>query len=904
MTSAPAPAQVPIPLQEQIRIFNSLPPSQQQALIRELQSQLPPAQRDAILGMLQQGRGSAQQSAPTGDTELPAALEATEPFDFESLIPKFAARDTLVIEFRPRENPTVPLTSDEEQALPEVLTRFENGNPYRLDDAGRLYLAGVPAIELAGLDVDQATTRVRAEPQLRAVDVTLTRLPLEPVGTEALEPFGYDLFDDVPSTFAPATDIPVPVDYVIGPGDTVNVQLFGNQNEQHFLTVTREGVINFPEIGPLIVSGLTFTDLRNTINERVTEQMIGVRASTTLGELRSIRIFVLGDVERPGSYTVSGLATMTNALFASGGVSGIGSLRNISLLRNGDTVTTLDLYELLLRGDTSGDARLQPGDAIFVPPIGPTVAVDGEIRRPAIYEIKNEQSVTDMIALAGGLNSGAYRSAVKLERIVPGRGIAVTDVDISLPAGGDQPVRDGDVLRVQPNLDQLENSVRLAGNAQRAGLYQWRPGMTLSDLLPGPELVKPLSDLNYVLIRRENAPNVDVDVLSADLDGVWQRRAGAVDIALEPRDTVYVFHLDIGRRQFVDPILEELEAQAAPNEAVPIVRVGGQVRAEGEYPLEPGMRVSDLLRAGGGLSAAAYAIDAELTRYMVVDGEYRETELVTVELASVLGGNAETDFVLLPYDYLNIKEVSRWRGQQTVTLRGELVFPGNYPIRQGETLSSVLDRAGGVTQFAFPQGSVFTRVEIRDRERQQLLTLARRVEADLASISLSDPSAGDAVSIGQSLLNQLRNAEVTGRVTIRLDDIIAGRRGTDIVLQDGDDLFVPEIRQEVAVLGEVQYATSHLFNATLTREDYIDRSGGLTRRADRARIYVVRANGEVISEGGGRWFRRAGDTDIRPGDTIVAPIEVDRVRPLALWGSVTQIIYNLAIAAAAVNSFN
>ena len=276
---------------------------------------------------------------------------------------------------------------------------------------------------------------------------------------------------------------------------------------------------------------------------------------------------------------------------------------------------------------------------------------------------------------------------------------------------------------------------------------------------------------------------------------------------------------------------------------------------------------------------------------------------MTVDLGSVLRGNGETDFVLLPYDYLNIKEVSRWRGQQTVTLSGELVFPGSYPIRQGETLSSVLNRAGGVTQFAFPQGSVFTRVEIRERERAQLLTLARRVEADLASISLSDPSAGDAVSIGQSLLNQLRNAEVTGRVTIRLDDIIAGRRGADLILQDGDELLVPEIRQEIAVLGEVQYATSHLFNATLTREDYIDRSGGLTRRADRARIYVVRANGEVVSEGGGRWFRRAGDTDIRPGDTIVAPIEVDRVRPLALWSSVTQIIYNLAIAAAAVNSF-
>jgi protein involved in polysaccharide export with SLBB domain len=357
-------------------------------------------------------------------------------------------------------------------------------------------LPGVPPIELAGLDVDEATIRVRAERQLRPFDLIITRLPLEPIGTDALEPFGYDLFgDEVRSTFAPATDIPVPVDYVIGPGDTINVQLFGNTNAEYFLTVNRDGTITFPEIGPVNVSGLLFTDLRNAINERVSEQMIGVRASTTLGELRSIRVFVLGDVARPRSYTVSGLATMTNALFASGGVEEIGSLRRIALLRDGETVTTLDLYDLLLRGDTRDDARLQPGDVIFVPPIGATIAVDGEVRRPAIYEIRGEQSVSDLIALAGGLNATANRNDVKLERVVPGRGIAVTDIDLAA-AGAREPVRDGDVLRVLPNLDQLESSVRLAGNVQRPGLYQWSEGMVLSDLLPNPELVKPLADLN------------------------------------------------------------------------------------------------------------------------------------------------------------------------------------------------------------------------------------------------------------------------------------------------------------------------------------------------------------------------------------------------------------------------
>jgi protein involved in polysaccharide export with SLBB domain len=452
-------------------------------------------------------------------------------------------------------------------------------------------------------------------------------------------------------------------------------------------------------------------------------------------------------------------------------------------------------------------------------------------------------------------------------------------------------------------LDQLENAVRLVGNVQRPGLYQWRVGMRVSDLLPSPELVKLRSDLNYVLIRREIAANVEVDALSVDLQAVWQRRAGAVDLDLQPRDTVYVFHLETGRQQYVAPLIEELEAQAGPNEALPLVRVGGQVRARGEYPLEPGMRISDLLRAGGGLSDAAYSIEAELTRYAVVDGEYRETELMDVDLAAILAGNTAADFALAPYDYLNIKEVSRWRGQEAVTLRGEVVFPGRYPIRQGETLSSVLARAGGLTEFAFAQGSVFTREELKERERAQLDTLAQRVEADLASISLSDESSRDAITTGQSLINQLRTAEATGRLVIRLDDLVAGRGASDVILQDGDELLVPEFRQEVTVLGEVQYATSHAFEAGLARDDYIDKSGGLTRRADKQRVYVVRANGEVIADSGRRWFRGGSGTEILPGDTIVAPLEVDRVRPLSLWGAVTQIAYNLAIAAAAVNSF-
>jgi polysaccharide export outer membrane protein len=897
-------AQVPIPMQEQVELFNSLPPAQQQALIREMQRSLPPAQRQAVIQMLQQqngGLGLEQPQMEDGavDAEgFPIAPEGLVGLGFgEEEVPRLSARSTLVIEFVLRPDGTAGLEPNAQQRVVDFRERLARGNPYRLDNAGILYLPGVPAIELAGLDVDQATVRIRTEPLLSPFDVTLTFLPLEP----GLLPFGYDLFRQPQRRFdTNLFDVPVPANYVIGPGDTLNVQLFGNENMEYFLPVSREGTINFPQIGPINVSGLSFDDVRTLISDRVTQQMIGVRASITLGELRSLQVFVLGDVARPGSYTVTALAAISNALFSAGGIREIGSLRNIALRRGGETVTTLDLYEFLLRGDTRSDLRLEPGDAIFVPPIGPTVAIHGEVRRPAIYEVKNEQTVAEVLALAGGLNPNANRARIKLERVVPNRGTTAQDIDLATNEGRTV-VLDGDVLRVQPNLEQLENSVRLAGNVYQPGPSQWFEGMRLRDLLPSPELVKRMTDLNYVLIRREIAPNVDIEVISADLERAWREPASAANVPLRPRDTVYVFNVAEGRQDVVTLLVEELEAQVPPNTPVPIVRVGGQVRAEGEYPLEPGMRVSDLLRAGGGLSESAYATDAELTRYEIVNGEYRETELLVVNLAGMLRGDQTTDVTLRPYDFLSIKEVSRWRGEEAVTLRGEVVFPGTYPIRRGEKLTSVLERAGGLTDLAFAEGSVFTREELRERERNQIEVMAARIERDLAALSVTDPNSAGALSTGQSLVSQLRAAVPTGRWAIRLDEIVAGRAEADIVLKGGDVLMVPDQRQEVTVLGEVQYSTSHVFDRGLGRDDYIDRSGGLSQRADKKRIYVVRANGEVVADAGGGWFQRDAGGEIRPGDSIVVPLDVDQ--RLARWGTITQMIYNLSLGAAAIASF-
>jgi protein involved in polysaccharide export with SLBB domain len=283
---------------------------------------------------------------------------------------------------------------------------------------------------------------------------------------------------------------------------------------------------------------------------------------------------------------------------------------------------------------------------------------------------------------------------------------------------------------------------------------------------------------------------------------------------------------------------------------------------------------------------------------------------VNIDLAAVVKGDSSADLLLHPYDFLNVKEVPEWSEQEQVVLQGEVRFPGIYPIQRGETLRSVIDRAGGLTALAFPTGSVFTRLELKDREQEQLNRLADRLQSDLASAALqaaaaNQGSAGQALQVGQSLLTQLKNTKAVGRLVIDLPKVVSSASGSpsDVVLREGDRLIIPKLKQEVTVIGEVQTATSHFYRQNLTRDDYIALSGGATRKADRGSIYVVRADGSVISSENSGWFRRSAQVAIGPGDTIVVPLDTERMPALPLWQAVTQILYNLAIAAAAVNSF-
>jgi polysaccharide biosynthesis/export protein len=807
-------------------------------------------------------------------------------------------------------------TEDERIAEDKLLKHILSANPYVINRFGVLELPGLPAIPLAGLTASEATKRLAADTELDPWYVRVVLLRLLPTGQQALKPFGYDLFEGVPTTFAPVSDIQVPADYIVGPGDRFRLQLYGNETSKYELTVERDGQINFPRLGPIFVSGMSFDVARETIEEHVARQFIGTRVSVTMGDLRSIRVFVLGEAEKPGSYTVSGLSTMTNALFVSGGVKKIGSLRNIDLKRNGKLITTLDLYDLLLHGDTSGDRQLMPGDVIFIPPIGNTVSVDGAVRRPAIYELKHESTAEQVVTLAGGLLPDADAKLGQLERILPSSLREMRNVDLTTPQGSTTKIDNGDKLKVPEIRPTLENSVTLSGYVYRPGQFQYQKGLRLSSILGSFDELKPEADLHYVMIRRQVPPEERIEVVSVDLVRALAARGSAADPELRPRDQILVFNLSANRARVVEPIIRDLELQATPERPEQVVSVDGRVKAPGRYPLEPTMHVSDLIRAGGSLEDAAYRGQAELTRYAVVDGDARQTELISVDLAAIRRGDPGADLKLKPYDVLLIKPIPLWMEPGTIEVAGEVRFPGKYPIHQGETLHSVLLRAGGFTAAAFPEGAVFVRDELKKREKDQLELLANRMQSDLAALSLEaiasstvtngggGASASQSLVVGQQLLAQLRSTAPVGRLVVDISAVQSGPAGgpEDVVVKDGDKLVIPKQTPEVTILGEVQSPTSHVYQAGLTRDEYIAKSGGTTKKADRKRIYVVRANGDVVSGGRSGWFRRSQNLEMRPGDTIVVPLDTERVNALPMWQAVTTIIYNLAVALLAIRS--
>jgi polysaccharide biosynthesis/export protein len=903
--------------QQEMAVRRRRAEEEQQPLIPELRGgdtvivqigfQLPPALPNQSAKALQQLYSSQ------GGTPSPQSLQALQALQGGASATASANASALA-QAAESATPLSQLTTDQKQHLRALIDLIRSRNPYQLSPDGVLTLPGFAPIPLLGLTEQQATLRLQVVPDFENLQIRLTLLPLKKTGEQALKPFGYDLFTESPSSFEPMTNVPVPSNYIVGPGDSLDVLLYGNQDHAYQMVVGRDGRISFPELGPITVGGQLFSAVQSEIESRVAHQMIGVRASVTMAETRTIQVFVMGDAYEPGAYTISGLGTITSALYAAGGMRRTGSMRKIELKRDGVLVGDLDLYDLLIHGSTAGDAKLLQGDVVLVAPVGATVAIGGQVERPAIYEIKGEKTPAQVLALAGGLTPSADTSKATLTRIMPNGERVVLPLDLTA-GGAAEGLRNGDQIHIPRLRPALDSAVILQGNVYTPGPYEYHPGMRLTDVIPSVGDLRPSSDLHYVLIRRELPPDRRVEALSANVAAAWLTPGSAADVPLMPRDRITVFDLSSSRDRIIQPIVSELKMESSAEQPERVVTVAGEVNVPGQYPLEAGMRVADLVRAGGGLAIAAYSGKAELTRYQVGPGGTRHTQIFDLDLAQALQGNTQADLRLEPYDVLSVQQVSQWADQETVSLRGEVRFPGTYTIRPDETLKSVIERAGGLTQYAFPQGAVFTRVELREREQDQMDQLAARMKVELgvlalrAVVSTTGSNAGSASTnslvLGKALLQEIQSEKAVGRLVVNVRRIVSepANSSYDVVLRGGDELRVPKFEQEVTVIGEVQDPTSHLYNPDLSRDDYIRLSGGLTSEGDAKRVYVVRADGSVIANGGSRWFSGGGsDVQIEPGDTIVVPINATKMLPLPLWLAVTGILYNVAIAVAAVHA--
>ena len=564
-----------VPTAEQLELLRSMSPEDRRALMEQLG-----VDESIIDGAATSTTDSRRDSRRRAGEEQSRDLEALnyvrrnekllQPEDQVLISIEFKKDKPAKIETPVQGQPPITIPAEpapvidepERSTLATLMDLVRRRNPYELDRSGALHLPGFSPIVIAGLTDDQATSRLSAIPTFSKLDIKVAKLPIRKIGVAGLKPFGYDLFKDAPTTFAPTTDVPVPAEYIIGPGDQLVVQIYGNTNRTIRLLVGRDGRINFPELGPIAVGGRNFQQVSQDLEARVARQMIGVRVSVSMGDTRSIRVFVMGEANRPGSYTVSGLATITSALYASGGIKSIGSLRDIQLKRRGALVKRIDLYDLLLRGDTADDANLLPGDVIFIPPVSATVAVDGEVNRPAIYELKGDTTVDDMINLAGGLTGEADPSRIALIRVNDRRERVVVDVPLNEATGRSEILRRGDSLRVLRLRPTLDLGVSIEGHVFRPGVMAWHDGMRITDALPSVDELRPNADLNYVMIRRERDFDRRVLVLSADLGAALSDPGSSSNLLLEPRDRLIVFDTESGRQEMIAPILDEIRRQA------------------------------------------------------------------------------------------------------------------------------------------------------------------------------------------------------------------------------------------------------------------------------------------------------------------------------------------------------
>jgi protein involved in polysaccharide export with SLBB domain len=693
-----------------------------------------------------------------------------------------------------------------------------------------------------------------------------------PEQSSKLRRFGSDMFlDRGLGTKQMIVDIPIGPDYILGVGDGLVINLWGGVSQSFSRTVDREGKIVLPEAGTIIVAGLSLDRAQTLIQSALSQQFRDAKVAVTIARLRTVRVYVVGDVQRPGAYDISSLSTPLNALYAAGGPTGIGSLRIARHYRGKELIREVDLYDFLLRGVRPDTERIEDGDTILVSPVGRQVAVAGMVKRPAIYELKDETNLSDVLNDAGGVLVSASLTHITIERVeVQGHRASL---NLNLPEGSTSEssrkllngfsIQDGDRVSVAPILPYSERAIYVEGHVVRPGKFPYRDDLKLNDVLRSyQDLLPEPADRGEII--RLMPPDLRAEAIDFNVPDVL---AGNELIHLQPFDTIRV----LGR----------YEADG------PKVQVHGEVLHPGTYPLSQGMTAAQLVRMAGGFNRSALLDDADLASYEVKEGRQVISRRGAVKIgAAVNNPDSGADVVLKAGDVLTIHQISGWNDiGASITLEGEVSYPGPYGIQEGERLSAVLKRAGGFRATAYPSGAVLVRDQVKELEDKSRKELIHQIETTSAGARLAPSlSAQDDAATLQLLIQQqkevverLRSQPAIGRLVIKINADIVSWEGTpaDIELRRGDVLTIPKKPGFVLVSGQVYNASAITFVPGKNAGWYLKRAGGSTEGGNMKEVLVIRANGLVVGRRSGEWYDSGVlETKLEPGDVVVVPQKV------------------------------
>jgi protein involved in polysaccharide export with SLBB domain len=732
--------------------------------------------------------------------------------------------------------------------------------------------------------------------------------------------YGRRLFDEVPTTFAPVERVPVPADYVLGPGDELLIRAWGKIDLDSRVTVDRNGQVYLPRIGTLNVAGLRYEQVEGYLHAAVSALFKDFELNVALGQLRSIQIFVLGSARQPGAYTVGSLSTLVNALFASGGPSATGSMRHIQLRRGNRLLAEFDMYDLVQKGDKSHDVPLLPGDVIYIPPIGAQIAISGNVNEPGIYELRAQTTVAAALEGAGGLTSLAGAERVLLERIDDHSTRRVEEFPLDT-SGFARLLQDGDVLRIYPLSPKFENAVTLRGNVAQPGRYAWKDGMRVSDLIPSRDFL-----ITRDFWNRQNQPaprdtNHPFGTEPAHQFGN-QRSDEFENRRTEQAGNQPLDRSDERRDHPDDQPVGQLEDQSTDQssnqrtnqlEDQPTDHSGDQRNDMPATSERSGSSRTTMIAAVGQNNAE---INWEYAVIERLDEHDLSTRLIPFRLVNAIDNRGSPDNQLLRTgDVVTIfsradLDLPIEKHASFVRVGGEVNAPGVYRVNPGETLRDLVAAAGGLTQHSYLYASTLTRVSTRHAQEEELRQATEQMQRELfARYANATPATGQTgadqqaqLTFQQSALARLSSIKPTGRVVLEMkSDAATATDIPDFSLEDGDTFYVPPRLSTVQVAGSVYNANAFRHQPEKRLIAYLNDAGGATREADEKRIFVIHADGTVVSRQSRNSHGRFEKLELLPGDAIVVPQKLKLSSKMSDLLQATQFMSQTALTAAALS---